>query len=64
MDGELERRAEQKAALQVLIKERMADLDRHNLQYQSLLRMEADQEALIERLSNSETLAMSDDVRK
>ncbi|CAM9206632.1 unnamed protein product [Phaeothamnion confervicola] len=51
---EAERRVRQKVALQALVKERMADLDRLGVQYQSLLRVEAEQLALIEKLGNSE----------
>lgn len=34
----------------------MLELDRQNVQYQSLLKVESEQLALIERLSNSEKL--------
>ncbi|CAN0314462.1 unnamed protein product, partial [Ectocarpus sp. 4 AP-2014] len=54
VEGELEFRLRQKASLQTLLKEKMLELDRQNLQYQSLLRIESEQLALIERLSNSE----------
>lgn len=56
VEGELEYRLRQKMALQTMLKEKMLELDRQNLQYQSLLRVESEQLALIERLSNSETL--------
>ena len=56
VEGELEYRMRQKVALQTMLKEKMVELDRHNLQYQSLLRVESKQLALIERLSNSDTL--------
>ncbi|CAN0416412.1 unnamed protein product [Pylaiella littoralis] len=56
VEGELEYRLRQKAALQTMLKEKMLELDRQNLQYKSLLRIESEQLALIERLSNSETL--------
>ncbi|CAM9767424.1 unnamed protein product [Ascophyllum nodosum] len=56
VEGELEYRMRQKVALQTMLKENMVELDRHNLQYQSLLRVESKQLALIERLSNSDTL--------
>lgn len=46
----------QKVALQTMLKEKMLEIDRQNLQYQSLLRVESEQLALIERLSNSETI--------
>ncbi|KAG5185666.1 intraflagellar transport protein 20 [Tribonema minus] len=61
VDGEAEHRARQRMALQVLIKEKMSELDRNNVQYQSLLRVEAEQQALIERLSNSESVAADPD---
>lgn len=56
VEGELEYRMRQKVALQTMLKEKMLELDRQNLQYQSLLRVEGEQLALIERLSNSETI--------
>ncbi|CAM9482298.1 unnamed protein product [Discosporangium mesarthrocarpum] len=56
VDGELEYRLRQKSALQTLLKEKMLELDRQNLQYQSLLRVESEQLALIEKLSNSEAV--------
>lgn len=56
VEGELEYRLRQKAALQTMLREKMLELDRQNLQYHSLLRIESEQLALIERLSNSETL--------
>lgn len=42
----------------------MLELDRQNLQYQSLMRVESEQLALIERLSNSETLVEQEAPRK
>lgn len=60
VEGELEYRLRQKAALQTQLKEKMLELDRQNVQYQSLLRVESDQLALIERLSNSEKLMEQD----
>lgn len=56
VEGELEYRMRQKVALQTMLKEKMLEIDRQNLQYQSLLRVESEQLALIERLSNSETI--------
>lgn len=56
VEGELEYRLRQKVALQTMLKEKMLELDRQNIQYQSLLRVESEQLGLIERLSNSETL--------
>lgn len=64
MEGEVDYRLRQKAALQTMLKEKMLELDRQNLQYQSLLRIESEQLALIDRLSNSETLAEQEAPRK
>lgn len=64
VEGELEYRMRQKAALQTMLKEKMLELDRQNLQYQSLLRVESEQLALIERLSNSESLTEQEAPRK
>lgn len=60
----MEYRLRQKAALQTIIKEKMLELDRQNLQHQSLLRIESEQLALIDRLSNSETLTDQEAPRK
>lgn len=60
----MEYRLRQKAALQTMFKEKMLELDRQNLQYQSLLRIESEQLALIDRLSNSETLTEQEAPRK
>ncbi|CAM9242954.1 unnamed protein product [Chrysoparadoxa australica] len=57
VDGEVDYRASQKKALQALIAEKMAELDRCNLQYNALAQVEGEQQALIDKLSNSETLA-------
>ncbi|CAM9739524.1 unnamed protein product [Scytosiphon promiscuus] len=64
VEGELEYRLRKKSALQTRLKEKMLELDRQNLQYQSLLRIESEQIALIERLSNSETLTEQEAPRK
>ena len=64
VEGEVEYRLRQKAALQTMLKEKMLELDRQNLQYQSLLRIESEQLALIDRLSNSETLTEQEAPRK
>jgi len=53
-DSEEENRRRQVHALQVQIKERRAELDRYAEQYQSLQRLEAEQMALLEKLSNNE----------
>jgi Intraflagellar transport complex B, subunit 20 len=57
VDGAAEHRARQKLALQALIKEKMAELDRSTVQCQSLQRAEAEQQALMDKLSNSEAAA-------
>eukprot|EP00903_Cladosiphon_okamuranus_P017144 g15789.t1 len=64
VEGEVEYRMRQKAALQTMLKEKMLELDRQNLQYQSLLRIESEQLALVDRLSNSETLTEQEAPRK
>ncbi|CAN0533351.1 unnamed protein product [Ectocarpus sp. 12 AP-2014] len=64
VEGELEYRLRQKASIQTMLREKMLELDRQNLQYQSLLRIESEQLALIERLSNSETLTEQEAPRK
>lgn len=64
VEGEVDYRLRQKAALQTMLKEKMLELDRQNLQYQSLLRIESEQLALIDRLSNSETLTEEEAPRK
>ena len=64
VEGEVDYRLRQKAALQTMLKEKMLELDRQNLQYQSLLRIESEQLALIDRLSNSETLTEQEAPRK
>ena len=40
--------------LQAMINEKKAELERLNLQHESLQRVEADQKALIEKLTNNE----------
>ena len=55
VEGEAEHRARQQAALQALINEKKAELDRYTAQYNSLLRVEQEQTQTIERLSNNET---------
>ncbi|CAM9240884.1 unnamed protein product [Choristocarpus tenellus] len=56
VDGEVEYRHRQKIALQTVLREKMLELDRQILQFQSLQRVESEQLALIERLSNSEAV--------
>eukprot|EP00619_Florenciella_sp_RCC1007_P014015 CAMPEP_0205906010 /NCGR_PEP_ID=MMETSP1325-20131115/1689_1 /ASSEMBLY_ACC=CAM_ASM_000708 /TAXON_ID=236786 /ORGANISM="Florenciella sp., Strain RCC1007" /LENGTH=133 /DNA_ID=CAMNT_0053271977 /DNA_START=71 /DNA_END=472 /DNA_ORIENTATION=+ len=55
VESETENRARRQLALQSQINEKMAELDRYAKQYQSLARVEAEQLALIEKLSNNET---------
>ena len=50
----METRARRKHTLQGLIKERTMEYERYVQEYDSLARVEAEQQALIERLSNNE----------
>ena len=52
--AEAENREQVKKSTQALINEKMAELERYSKQHQSLLRIEAEQRALIDKLSNSE----------
>ena len=52
-ENEAEQRIKKQKALQALIAEKKAELDRYNAQYQSLERIEAEQKSLIERMSTS-----------
>ena len=54
VESEAEHRARQQQALQALIGEKMAELDRYTAQYKSLLKVEQEQNHTIERLSNNE----------
>ena len=54
VEGEAEHRARQQAALQALINEKKAELERLSAQHDSLTRVEAEQKALIEKLTNNE----------
>lgn len=54
VEGEVETRARRKHALQGMIKERTMEFERYVEEYDSLARVEAEQQALIERLSNNE----------
>eukprot|EP00622_Pseudochattonella_farcimen_P004415 FR739800.1.p1 GENE.FR739800.1~~FR739800.1.p1 ORF type:complete len:143 (+),score=17.85 FR739800.1:46-429(+) len=55
VESETENRQRRQLGLQSQINEKMAELDRYAKQYQSLVRVEAEQLALIEKLSNNET---------
>ena len=52
--AEVENRERHQKAMQALINEKMAELDRYSRQYQSLQRVEAEQRALIDKLLNNE----------
>ena len=52
--AEAETRETMKKSMQALINEKQAELERYSKQYQSLMRVEAEQRALIDKLSNSE----------
>ena len=52
--AEAETRETMKKSMQALINEKQAELERYSKQYQSLLRVEAEQRAHIDKLSNSE----------
>jgi hypothetical protein len=54
VESETENRENKKKSLQAQINEKMAELERHNKQYQSLMALEAEQQALIEKLTSSE----------
>merc|ERR1712094_31364 len=52
--AEAETRETMKKSMQALINEKQAELERYSKQYQSLMRVEAEQRAHIDKLSNSE----------
>mmetsp|Transcript_2215 Transcript_2215/g.3695 ORF Transcript_2215/g.3695 Transcript_2215/m.3695 type:complete len:128 (-) Transcript_2215:109-492(-) len=52
-ESEAEQRTRNQRALQTMINEKKAELDRHTLQLQSLERIEAEQKAMLERITNS-----------
>ena len=54
VESETENRENKKMALQTQINEKLAELERCNKQYQSLVQLEAEQVSLIEKLSNNE----------
>ena len=52
-ENEAEQRMRKQRAIQALIAEKKAELDRYNTQFQSLERIEAEQKSLIEKMSSS-----------
>jgi intraflagellar transport protein 20 len=58
-ETESEQRTKQQRALQAVINEKRAELDRYVVQCQSLERIEADQRATLERMTNARTSADS-----
>ena len=54
VEGEQENRARQRRLLQALLAEQEAALERYGAQYGSLQKVEQDQRAMIEKLSNNE----------
>lgn len=54
MEGEVGFRKRQKHAIQTLIQEKNAKLERYITEYDSLAKVEAEQNALMERLNNNE----------
>mmetsp|Transcript_25107 Transcript_25107/g.32437 ORF Transcript_25107/g.32437 Transcript_25107/m.32437 type:complete len:131 (-) Transcript_25107:175-567(-) len=56
VESERENRERQRIALNALIAEKKAELDRYTLQYQSLKGVEAEQLALIEKLTNNDSI--------
>ncbi|EGZ25884.1 hypothetical protein PHYSODRAFT_256038 [Phytophthora sojae] len=54
VDSEVENRNRQKQMLKLLIKEKKTELERYNLQFQSLSKIADEQQALMDKLSNNE----------
>jgi len=54
VDSEQEVRKRKQLELQAMINEKKAELERMNAQYDSLMRVEAEQKAMIEKLTNNE----------
>ncbi|KAJ0410687.1 hypothetical protein ATCC90586_008272 [Pythium insidiosum] len=54
VDTEIENRNRQKQMLELQIKEKQTELERYNLQYQSLSKIADEQQLLIDKLSNNE----------
>jgi intraflagellar transport protein 20 len=55
VENEAENRNRQKRALETMIKEKRAELDRFTAQYQSLERIESEQKAILEKMSNAQS---------
>lgn len=53
-ENEAENRTRQQRALQAIINEKRAELDRYTAQYQSLERIESEQRATIEKITNAQ----------
>lgn len=53
VENEEEQRRRQERALQTMINEKKAELDRYNIQLQSLERIDAEQKATIEKIVNA-----------
>ncbi|TMW66189.1 hypothetical protein Poli38472_003954 [Pythium oligandrum] len=54
VDSEIENRNRQKQMLELLIKEKQTELERYNLQFQSLSKIADEQQLVIDKLSNNE----------
>ncbi|KAG6577976.1 Intraflagellar Transport Protein 20 [Phytophthora cinnamomi] len=54
VDSEVENRNRQKQMLELLIKEKKTELERYNLQFQSLSKIADEQQLLMDKLSNNE----------
>ncbi|KAF1772199.1 Intraflagellar transport protein 20 [Phytophthora cactorum] len=54
VDSEVENRNRQKQMLELLIKEKKTELERYNLQFQSLTKIADEQQLLMDKLSNNE----------
>ena len=54
IDSEQEVRKRKQVELQAMINEKKAELERLNTQHDSLVRVDAEQKALIEKLTNNE----------
>ncbi|KAH7492453.1 hypothetical protein PRNP1_002012 [Phytophthora ramorum] len=54
VDSEVENRIRQKQMLELQIKEKKTELERYNLQFQSLTKIADEQQVLMDKLSNNE----------
>jgi intraflagellar transport protein 20 len=52
-ENENEQRSRKQRSLETLLKEKRSELDRYTSQYQSLERIESEQNALLEKLTNA-----------